>query len=67
MMIDSRELLFRKMRITLNRLYPYFERMNHVHLPGGEVYYASELYDLLRELEDDRTIIQLNGTITINV
>ena len=33
----------------LRKIYPYIERLNHFHLPGGEILYASAVWDVLHE------------------
>ena len=35
------------MRKILERLYPYLERVNHIHLSKTDVLYASEVWDVL--------------------
>lgn len=41
-----------KMRLLLNRLWPWIESVNHLHLKGEEVLYASEVWDALHGPED---------------
>ena len=31
----------------LERLYPWLESINHIHLPDGSILYASQVWDLL--------------------
>lgn len=38
-----------KLRSILERFYPWLEGVNHVHLPGGEILYASEVRAALDE------------------
>lgn len=34
-------------KLILERLYPYIEAVNHIHLPDGDILYASEVWDAL--------------------